>query len=314
MSRPRAVVVAAALVAVGAVGAVGAACASAPQRALADSSLGAARAAASSLDVDLTLLPAELAGAVGGVSLRYCARAASSWPRRLAPENRQALAYLVAATDDNTGHALVVDSDGVRTDSLGSGDCARLVVDIARMADTIADRDLALRAGDDLVVTPDLWLWRGAPSSPEDRLHLESVPSTAGLQALLPWDVGSDGRAVVDGSTFAQKSDAAFGAFAVEDVEAAGAHFLIARLDHGDKPARFSAWLRASASAVSSVLGRYPFQRVNVLVVPTPELRPIVVGFFSRGGGPTATFFVGADSDNDDDSDLDATGRWAITH
>lgn len=283
------------------------------------------------LDVDATLLPDD-AGRVGGVALRYCLPSTSStsstasasvasvasgiagrWPRRLVPENRRGLGFLVSATDDQ-GRALTVDAEGVRTrDVVG---CVRLVVDIGRMADALADKDLAMRAGDDLVVTPDLWLWRAGPEDDRPRagaellLHLDAAP----FQAVLPWTRRERQRLAVAPSTWALKSDAAFGRFDVEELEAGGARFVVARLDDGRAPAALSAWIAASVEAVALVNGRYPLESVNVLVVPTHVTRPVVVGFFSRGGGATATFFVGEGGPDIADDDLDATGRWAITH
>jgi hypothetical protein len=262
------------------------------------------------MDVDVGVLPDD-AGLVGGVSLRMCAR--GTWPRRVVPENRRARPFLVSAVDDD-GRALPLDADGVRTKDLKG--CARLVVDVGRMADAITNKDLALRAADDLIITPDLWLWRPEPL--EDARLFVSVDA-APFDALMPWTVreGRYGRFVVDRSTFALKSDAAFGRFAVSFVDAAGARFAVARLDDGRAPTELESWIAASARAVGTLLGHYPVPSVNVLVVPTHVNRPIVVAFFSRGGGPTATVFVGEgvpSAGGIDPQDLDATGRWALTH
>ncbi len=259
------------------------------------------------LDVDVGVLPDD-SGNVGGVSLRYCPR--TSWPRRLTPESRRALPFLVSAVDD-AGRKLVVDVDGVRTQ--GVEGCARLVVDVGRLADSVDDRDLALRAGDDLVITPDLWLWRPEPLEPSARLYVRI--DAAPFDALVPWKPPASGaRYEVTPATYALKSDTVFGRFTTETLDAGGARFTIARLDDGRAPEELSSWLSLSANAVSSVLGHYPVPRVNVLVIPTHVTSPIVVGFFSRGGGDTATFFVGEGAPDIADDDLDATGRWALTH
>ena len=261
------------------------------------------------IDVDVGVLP-DAGGLVGGVSLRMCPRG-KAWPRHIVPENRRARAFLVSAVDD-AGRALPLDTDGVRTKGLAG--CARLVVDVGRIADAVADKDLALRAGDDLIITPDLWLWRPEPLD-DARLfvHVDAAP----FDALVPWTTREDGRYVVEHSTYALKSDAVFGRFDVTRVDAAGARFHIARLDDGRAPALLESWVSSSATAVATLLGRYPVPSVNVLIVPTHVTRPIVVAFFSRGGGPTATIFVGEGAVGDggiDANDLDATGRWALTH
>jgi hypothetical protein len=268
--------------------------------------------AAIALDVDVGVLP-DSTGMVGGISTRVCSRGA--WPRSLVPENRRARAFLVSAVDDD-GRALPLDTDGVRTKDLKG--CARLVVDVGRLADAVADKDLALRAGDDLILTPDLWLWRPEPF---DDATLFVKLDAAPFDALLPWTAresqSEGGRLVVDRSTWALKSDAVFGHFDVTRVQAAGAVFHVARLDDGRAPAPLDAWIASSANAVATLSGKYPVPSVNVLVVPTRVTRPIVVAFFSRGGGPTATVFVGEGTLGEggiDPNDIDATGRWALTH
>ena len=172
------------------------------------------------LDVDVGVLP-DATGLVGGISTRFCPRGA--WPRSLVPENRRARAFLVSAVDDD-GRKLPLDNDGVRTKDIKG--CARLVVDVGRLADAVADKDLALRAGDDLILTPDLWLWRPEPLD-DATLFVRIDP--APFQALLPWTMhetkADDARLVVDRTTWALKSDAVFGHFDVTHVEAAGAIF-----------------------------------------------------------------------------------------
>ena len=263
-------------------------------------------AAAAALDVDMDLLP-DAAGGFGGVSLRYCP--SGSPPRRLAPENRRALPFLISATDD-AGRALPVDDQGVRTRELRG--CARLVLDVSRLADTLADKDLAQRVGDDIVATPDLWLWRPEPFGDEGRLRLRVQRGT--FDAALPWPEDETGSMEVTPATFRLKSDAAFGRFPTEELELLGVQLSVARLDDGRAPPALSRWLSDSVRAVASIQGAFPTERLNVLVVPTHVSRPIVVGFYSRGGGPTALFYVGDASAELVDADLEGTGRWALTH
>ncbi len=259
------------------------------------------------LDVDVTVLPAHT-DAFGGLALRYCP-VDGALPRRLRPENRRALPFLVAATDED-GRALVVDDDGVRTRDLAG--CAVLTLDVARLADTLDDKDLAQRVGDDVIATPDLWLWRPEPLADDARLRVRV--ERAGFDVAVPWVDLDDGRFVVPAQAFALKSDAAFGRFTTEAIDAGGARLALARLDDGRAPPALARWLAASAHAVASVHGAFPAPRLNVLVVPTHVARPIVVGFYSRGGGPTATFYVGDGAADLDEGDLEATGRWALTH
>jgi hypothetical protein len=258
------------------------------------------------IDVDVTLLPDDH-GRFGGISSRMCPTGA--WPRRIVPENRRALQYVVSVVDDK-GVAIPVDDVGIKTKDLAG--CLRLVVNAGEMADRMMDKDLALRAGDDVVITPDLWLFRPEPFNDVDalRVKLEASP----FDALVPWDSAPENRAIVTPASFRLKSDAAFGDFEIEDLAVAGAHFRVARLDDGRAPPALSSWISEAARAVAAVNGTFPLKRLNILVLPTHVERPIVVGFFSRGGGPTALFFVGDGHDVIDDRDLEATGRWALVH
>jgi hypothetical protein len=253
------------------------------------------------LDVSVTLLPDDV-GRFGGLALRMCPDGA--WPRRLVPESRRALAFVISAGDDD-GAPVPLDDVGVRTQRLSG--CLRLVLDVGAMADRLMDKDLALRVGDDVIVTPDLWLWRPEPFSDDTRLRVHVEPGP--FRALLPW-----GDGVVGPSTYRLKSDAAFGDFDVEELQVGGARLFVARLDDGRAPPGLSRWLEDAAGAVAAVSGRFPLSRVNVLVLPTHVERPVVVGYFSRGGGATALFFVGDGAEHMDDGDLEATGRWALLH
>jgi hypothetical protein len=278
-----------------------------------------------SLDVDVAFVGDDR-DRVGAVELSLCPRddAQRAWPRRVGPEDRRALRYLVSASDSE-GRALEIDADGVRT--RGVVGCARIVVDVGAMADAIADKDAALRFGDDVLATPDVWLWRPEPFTPDARLYVRFVSGP--FTAFVPWarapsayasapgssDHADDARFVVDAATFRLKSDAALGRFTVKSYDVAGAILDVAVLGDNEAPAAMTSWLLASARAVATLSGRFPVKRVGVMLVAEPAPRPVLIGYFSRGGGPMALFFVASHaSELVDDTDLEATGRWALTH
>jgi hypothetical protein len=266
------------------------------------------------VDVDVDLI-ADADERVSALGLSLCPRARQPWPRRLAPENRRALGALVSATDEE-GRALDVGTDGVRT--LGVSGCVRLVVDVGGLADAAQDKDVALRVGDDLVATPDVWLWRPDPFPADAHLYVRLTPGP--FQSVVPWSerevasAAGEGRFIVDARTFALKSDAAFGTFTTRAVEVPGGVLEVTALGNDAPPAQLQAWLLASANAVAGLSGKFPVPRLGVLVCAQPAPRPVLVGFFSRGGGPIALFFVASQASDVTSDDHESTGRWAITH
>lgn len=266
------------------------------------------------LDVDVDLI-ADADERVSALGLSLCPRKGQAWPRRLAPENRRALGALISATDDE-GRALDVGTDGVRT--LGVIGCVRLVVDVGGLADAAQDKDVALRVGNDLVATPDVWLWRPDPFPADAHLYVRITPGP--FQSVVPWSEREEtsrpgeGRFVVDARTFALKSDGAFGTFTTHAVEVPGAVLEVTALGEDAPPAQLHAWLLASAHAVAGLSGKFPVPRLGVLVCAQPAPRPVLVGFFSRGGGPIALFFVASQASDVNSDDHESTGRWAITH
>lgn len=273
--------------------------------------------------VDVDIRPDE-AGQASTLALRYCTPPAPAGldpfplPHRLVTEHPEAARFIISAHDD-TGAPMPHDGSGVQT--RGAQGCVRVVLDIADLVDRLGDPDIATRAGDDVILSPDAWLLRAGEEErptegPELLVRVEPGP----LAALLPWaaldedDVQGTGRLAVDASSYRLKSETVFGVFPVEELDVAGARFRIARLDDGRAPEPLTDWIASAARAVALVHGRFPIDRVNVLVIPTHVERPVVVGFFSRGGGATVTFVVGDSSMEVSTDDLELTGRWTITH
>ncbi len=251
----------------------------------------------------------------GAVRVTYCPAPGTTWTtRRITPENLRALPALISATDDN-GAALGVDDSGVHTERLiASQGCAVLVVDIGALADALASKDSALRVGDDLLLSPDVWLWHPASFDDGDALLARVTPGAFFVFAPWPTDPVSQ-RYRVTASTYRLKCDTAIGTFATTTLEVAGATLDVVQLGEQPAAAEVTAWLLASARAVASLSGRFPVAHLNVIVVPRPSARPVLGGFFSRGGGPTALFFVSSQqTDLSDSDDHDASGRWALTH
>lgn len=169
--------------------------------------------------------------------------------------------------------------------------CLNYDVDVGTAAD-----DRALRrsgwVGDDLVVSPELWLWR-----PDQSFTLRfSLPDD--IVASVPWPpvARRDGRIQYRaGTTPAQwAGQAAFGRLAMHTISLPGGHLRVALANpdaftHRDDVLH---WLRATASAMTTIYGRAARDSVQVLVLPGDHDSPVPWGQVLRGGAPAVNFYV----------------------
>src|SRR5204863_9140193 len=82
-------------------------------------------------------------------------------PSTLVPEERRAARYVVSAFDvlGRDERALVV-SSGIDLATLRDGACVRVTLDLEKAEDGLDEQAVA-RTGDDLLSSPDVWLWHG---------------------------------------------------------------------------------------------------------------------------------------------------------
>jgi len=218
--------------------------------------------------------------------------------------------------------------DGVRT-SLAVGEagaltlparadlCVEYGLDIGALL-AAGDRDQAFRVGRDVVVSPDLLLWRprALPDSPRARLRFELPP---GVAVSTPWPLvaapaGTERTYVLDHTAFGWRGQIALGRFPVERLAIdAATTFDVAILDG---PTRTTAagrarWLRAAADGVKRMVGVFPRERLQVLIAPTARGSgdPVAFGYVLRGGGAGITLLL---SSSAADGDLDED--WVAVH
>jgi hypothetical protein len=176
-----------------------------------------------------------------------------------------------------------------------NGDCTSYAVNVAQASEG-ADLRGALRIGDALLASPDLWLWRPEPlpsSAPKARFELPPRSSVA-----VAWPALGDVHRVPE-TTFRWASQAAFGRFDQERIAVWGGELTLSLLGGGwdGRRAEVVAWLRRAAKMTAESYGGFPVQSAQVLAVSG---RGRSFGLALRGGGPTIVLRVGRGALDDD--------------
>lgn len=246
-----------------------------------------------SIDEGLTRMEAEVCF-VGGV------------PTRLAPPMGAAVPFVEAATHGD--RALPSGEMGIDLRGVGDGDCIRYAVDLEGVFAEASGWDGVARVGDDALMSPDWWLW---PPDPRP----EGVPIRArfadGIGASVPWPVDEQEGFThrIPESCFVWKAQAAFGQLEEHRVKIPTAEFDVAVLGDGfgARTGAVTEWVRNSAEVAAKLLGRFPVDRAQVLMVA--DARRSSFGLALRGGGPTAVLLVPTEP-----SDAELADDWTGVH
>ncbi len=176
--------------------------------------------------------------------------------------------------------------------------CLDYDIDVGQAAD-----DRALRrsgwVGDDLIVSPELWLWR--PREPFV-LRIDLAP---GIVASVPWPPMERANGVIEyraGTTPAQwAGQAAFGRLALHTIALPGGQLRVALANPDAFTQRDDVlhWLATTATAMTTVYGHFARDSVQVLVLPGDHSTPVPWGQVLRGGAPAVNFYVDRDARRD---------------
>ncbi|MFO7563699.1 MAG: hypothetical protein R6X02_13710 [Enhygromyxa sp.] len=232
-------------------------------------------------------------------------------PRRLITAD-DAIAF-VSDARVRGGPELAREGQSLAITTLGQHGCVDLEIDLERAAS--ASGRGSIRRGDTLMLGPDRWLWYPGlvPDHLEARARFE-LPE--GVAATVPWprlDPDEPGSwRLLDPTSFGWNAWIAFGRQPLEFV-AGECEFEVAILD-GERRASdegIEAWLQSSAETVAQLYGRFPRERVAVVVVPTPSFgeTPVLFGMARRGGGGSVMLLL-----NDAVEDHALPGEWVAVH
>lgn len=228
---------------------------------------------------------------------------------------REALQFVTEARVRG-GPPLERDDRGFSIATLGEHGCVDVEIDLDRASEHGRDSG---RHGDTLMLPPDRWLWYPAaiPEQLDARARFE-LPE--GVAVTVPWpridpDVPEhpeDWRAL-DRSAFAWNAWIALGRYQPLHFEAAGCEFEVAILD-GERTATdagIATWLQLAAESVAQLYGRFPRERIAIVVVPTRSWRstPVLFGMVRRGGGGSVMLLL-----NDHVRDEALPGEWVAVH
>ncbi len=193
---------------------------------------------------------------------------------------------------------------------LPPGACVRYAVDVDRLIDG-SDSRQTTRFDDVVSIEPRMFLWRPATLFYEAEIEAELVLAP-GVEASVSWEPRGDGRFRLPVTALTWASQAVFGKLVRQRVEAAGAVFDVAIVDRPRKltEAGLERWLTTAADTVASLYGRFPTERMQVVLVPFPGAGgPVYFGMATRGGGPAALLLVASEA-----ADHTFPGEWVAIH
>lgn len=208
------------------------------------------------------------------------------------------------------GPTLVRSERGFAIETLGEHGCVDLEIDIeAVTAD--GDRD-SVRSGDTLLLAPGRWLWypSDVPANVDARARFV-LPE--GVAVTAPWPHEPDGWRRLDRTSFGWGAWIAMGRYEPLEFSVGQCEFEVAVLD-GERAATnvgIEAWLRIAAEVSAELHGRFPRERVAVVVIPRSGWgnAPVLFGMARRGGGASAMLLLDHEAE-----DHELVGEWVATH
>lgn len=233
-------------------------------------------------------------------------------PRRLSVDSD--LPEAIRAVEDLSadGGAPKVDLVGA---SLVLGDlpddaCVRYKVVLDRLFEEAGSRQSG-RFGDVVSLDPRLVLWRPPRLYLEAQVDLEWV-LPPGLSASVPWEARGEGRYRLPVTALMWASQTLLGPLVQRRFEASGATFDLAIIDRPRRLTEAGAqrWISTAAETVAALHGRFPTDRMQVVVLPIAGGgSPVYFGMALRGGGPAV--FLLASSEAHDHA---FPGEWVAIH
>lgn len=200
--------------------------------------------------------------------------------------------------------------DGAQWPIRCEGTCvARYRLDLSAIADSGATKE-ALRAGPDLVAPASTWLLRPEPLSVDVPVTIRVHPAP-GVRFASGLRQRADGTIDLQAQELRYAGYSAFGAFESLRVDATEGVVDVAVLGGGERfdSQLIEGWVRAAASSLDHVYGRFPVKRAQVFVVPTAGSSRVDLGRTLPSGGASTLIFVGEDA-----SERDFSEDWILTH
>ncbi len=202
-----------------------------------------------------------------------------------------AAAHALTDASDAARRPLPVRGGRVDLRSLPAGGCMSYGVDLdeARRASRFSGRFAR-----DVMTSAGAWLWRPARIPRGGATLRFELPR--GVSAATPWP-RERGEHRLHASAFQRASFTAFGRFTSQTYARQQAELEVVRLGEGWQldDAGVRGWLDRVVDGVSTVQGRFPVDRLLVLLVPVPG-DGVGFGMVRRGGGHSVALMIGVES------------------
>lgn len=186
---------------------------------------------------------------------------------------------------DSTGTPLAIRDGRVE---LGNARCAHYQVDLAQAARATR---FSRRSPEVTVTSAGAWLWRVPGRRRRGRVRFSAAPH---VDIAVPWPRNPDGTYELDDSAFRNASFIAIGRFERWSFRRRDADFTVVRIGNGWLAPRseIDAWLHEVIDGVASVPGRFPVERLLIVLSASPGAS-LGFGMVRRGGGHSIAFMVG---------------------
>ena len=174
------------------------------------------------------------------------------------------------------------------------------------------DYRLVMRTGEDLVMSTNLWFWKG----PKQRDLLVDILLPEGMSISTPWNelqrTATKIRFRPDKTSADWESLTAVGRFDVDNIAVPGANIRLSAPGKltGQQRTKIRQWIEETVDPVTMVYGHFPQTHPQVLVIPIGHRDEAVVSAsVLRGGGIAAIFYI--DENRPLEEFMDA---WNPTH
>jgi hypothetical protein len=233
---------------------------------------------------------ATLRDGAAGIDVRLCFD--DVVPKRLRTLSDTPAAVFGTVTADD-GRTLGFDGDRVALQGVVPGTCVSYGVDLRLAAERLGGRAISW-VGDSVLVRQSMWLLWPEGFAADRRadlvLHLPE-----GVAASVPWPV-AEGTRGADGSRYWLDSTisrwlgyTAFGELEIDRIERAQSEIEITRLDGAlaADAVGVRTWIEDAVDGAAMLYGKYPRDRLQVVVVPVDGGRSggVYFGAAARGGG-----------------------------
>ena len=181
----------------------------------------------------------------------------------------------------------------LRLPALPDGACVQWRVNLSA---AVAQNDsrLALRLNDAILTSANLWFWR----DDERRAIRVEVVLPPGFSISTPWKERQENGEVTfwpDRTPASWSSRIAVGRFPVQRVVVTGTEVRLSTIGEllPDQRDAITQWMRETAECVASIIGRFPQDQPQILVVAIGKRSEAVPwAHVMRGGGIAAEFFI----------------------